>query len=93
MFGVFFKIFLKQFSRRCFCPQVRCQWEFFQHEGGEALAQLPREAVGALSLKAFKARLDGALGSLSCWMALPMAGGLDWVGFKVPSNKSHSVIP
>ncbi|KFO69285.1 hypothetical protein N303_06630, partial [Cuculus canorus] len=26
--------------------------------------RLPREAVGAPSLKAFKARLDGALGSL-----------------------------
>ena len=32
--------------------------------GGEALAHLPREAVVALSLEAFKARLDGALGRL-----------------------------
>ena len=38
------------------------------------LAQLPREAVGAPTLEAFKARLDGALGSLSWWgAALHMA--------------------
>jgi len=29
--------------------------------------RLPREAVGAPSLEALKARLDGALGRLSCW--------------------------
>jgi len=29
--------------------------------------------VVAPSLEALKARLDGALGSLSCWVALPMA--------------------
>jgi len=33
-------------------------------EGGEALAQLPRETVDALFLEVLKARLDGALGSL-----------------------------
>ena len=38
-------------------------------EGTEALAQLPREAVGAPSLELFKARLDRALGSLSWWGA------------------------
>ena len=54
---------------------------------------LPRESVGAPSLEAFKARLDGALGSLSWWgAALPMAGGWNWVGFKVLSNPSCSVI-
>ena len=47
------------------------------YEGSEALAQLPREAVGAPPLKALKARLDGALGSLSCWVAMPMAGYVD----------------
>jgi len=36
-------------------------------EGSEALAQLPREVVGAPSLEVLKARLDGALGSLSWW--------------------------
>ena len=39
---------------------------------------LPRETVGAPSLETFKARLDGALGNLSCWVAaLPMSGGLE----------------
>ena len=31
--------------------------------------RFPREAVGAPSLKALKARLDGALGKLSWWVA------------------------
>ena len=40
--------------------------------------RLPKEVVGAPSLEAFKARLDGVLGSLSCWLAtLPTAGRLD----------------
>jgi len=34
-------------------------------EGGEALAQLPREAGGAPSLEVVRDRLDGALGRLS----------------------------
>ena len=34
------------------------------YESGEVLKQLPREAVDAPSLEVFKARLDGALGSL-----------------------------
>ena len=39
--------------------------------------RLPKEAVDAPSLQAFKARLDVALGSLVWWLAtLPMAGGL-----------------
>ena len=33
------------------------------------LEQLPREAVHAPSLEVFNARLDGALGSLSWWVA------------------------
>ena len=38
----------------------------------------PREAVGAPSLETFKAKLDGALGSLIWWVeTLPMAGGLE----------------
>jgi len=37
--------------------------------------RLPREAVGAPSPEAFKARLDGALSNLVWWkMSLPMAG-------------------
>ena len=39
--------------------------------------RLPKEAVDAPSLKAFKARLDVALGSLVWWLAtLHIAGGL-----------------
>jgi len=38
---------------------------------------LPKEAVDAPSLEAFKARLDVALGSLVWWLAtLHIAGGL-----------------
>ena len=38
--------------------------------------RLPKEAVDAPSLEAFKARLDVALGSLVCWLAtLHIAGG------------------
>ena len=55
--------------------------------------RLPREAVDALSLEAFKARLDGTLGILSWWVAtLPMAGGWNWVGFRFLSNLSHSMV-
>ena len=40
--------------------------------------KLPREAVGTPSLDTFKARLDGALGSLISWVAsLLMAGELE----------------
>jgi len=40
--------------------------------------RLPREAVNALSLEVFKARLDGALSNLVEWkMSLLMAGGLE----------------
>ena len=43
---------------------------------GDALSRLPKEAVDAPSLEAFKARLDVALGSLVCWLAtLHVAGG------------------
>jgi len=46
-------------------------------QGGDALNRLPKEAVDAPSLEAFKARLDVALGSLVCWLAtLHIARGL-----------------
>jgi len=49
-------------------------------EGGDALSRLPKEAVDAPSLQAFKARLDGALGSLGCWLVtLHIAGGWNWM--------------
>ena len=54
---------------------------------------LPREAVGASFLEVFKARLDGALGSLSWWGAvLPTSEAWNWVGFEVHSNQSCFVI-
>jgi len=52
------------------------QEEGFHPEGGDALNRLPKEAVDAPSLQAFKARLDVALGSLGCLLAtLHIAGG------------------
>ena len=49
---------------------------FIHPEGGDALNRLPKEAVDAPSLQAFKARLDVALGSLGCWLVtLHIAGG------------------
>ena len=51
--------------RQFFTQKVVTQWN-----------RLPKEAVDAPSLEAFKARLDVALGSLVCWLAtLHTAGG------------------
>ena len=51
--------------------------KIFHPESGDALNRLPKEAVDAPSLEAFKARLDVALGSLVWWLAtLHIAGGL-----------------
>ena len=53
---------------------------------------MPKEAVDAPSLQAFKARLDVALGSLGCWLAtLHIAGGWNWVSIVVLFNPGHSV--
>ena len=53
---------------------------------------MPIEAVGAPSLEALKASLDGALGSLSWWgAALPVAGGWNQMISMVPSNLSRSM--
>ena len=55
--------------------------------------RLSREDGDAPSLEAFKARMDGALGSLTWWMAaLPASAGWNWMGFKVPSDVSRSTI-
>ena len=61
--------------------------------------RLPREVVDALSLETFKAKLDGALGSLGCYemwrlVALPVGGGGGWsfMILEVPSNPRLSVI-
>jgi len=54
---------------------------------------LPKEAVDAPSLEAFKARLDVALGSLGCWLAtLHIAGGWNSMIFEVLFNPGHSRI-
>ena len=51
--------------------------KIFHPESGDALNRLPKEAVDAPSLEAFKARLDVALGRLVWWLAtLHIAGGL-----------------
>jgi len=56
--------------------------------------RLPKEAVGAPSLEAFKDRLDGALENLSWWVAaLPLAGSWNWMGLSVPSNPILSSLP
>ena len=67
--------------------------KFFTLRVVEHWHRLPREVVDAPSLETFKARLDGALSNL-IWleMSLLLAGGLDWVGFNIPSYPNHSVI-
>ena len=66
--------------------------KFFHTEGGDALNRLPKEAVDAPSLEAFKARLDVALGSLVCWLAtLHIAGGWNWMSSVVLFNPGHSM--
>ena len=54
--------------------------------------RLPKEAVDAPSLQAFKARLDVALGCLGCWLAtLHTAGGWNWMIIVVLFNPGHSM--
>ena len=43
---------------------MRCQGGFVTERAVRPRQRLPREAVDAPSLEAFKARLDGALGNL-----------------------------
>jgi len=55
--------------------------------------RLPKEAVDAPSLQAFKTRLEVALGSLGCWWAtLHIAGGWNWMSIVGLFNPGHSVI-
>ena len=54
---------------------------------------VPKEAVDAPSLQAFKAKLDVALGSLVCWLAtLHTAGGWNWMSIVVLFNPGRSMI-
>ena len=51
---------------------------------------MPKEAVDAPSLEAFKARLGVALGSLVCWLeTLHIAGGWNSVSTVVLFNPGH----
>ena len=62
-------------------------------EGGDALNRLPKEAVDAPSLQAFKARLDVALSSLVWWLAtLHIAGGWNSMSIVVLFNPGHSMV-
>ena len=55
--------------------------------------RLPKEAVDAPSLQAFKARLDVALGSPVCWLVtLHIAGGWNWMSTVLLFNPGHSMI-
>jgi len=55
--------------------------------------RLPSEAVGAPSMEAFKARLDGAVSNLVWWeVSLPIAGGWNYMILNVPSNPNHSMV-
>ena len=58
------------------------RWKFFTWRVVRHWNSLLRDTVDAPSLEAFKAGLDGALGSLIWWMAaLSMEGGLELVDF------------
>jgi len=73
----------------CFSKQE----EVFHPEGGDALNRLPKEAVDAPSMEAFKARLDVALGSLVCWLVtLQTAEGWNWMIIMVLFNPDHSMV-
>ena len=55
--------------------------------------RLPKQAVDAPSLEAFKARLDVALGSLVWWLAtLHIAHSRKWMITVVVFNSGHSMI-
>ena len=67
--------------------------KFFTQRVVQHWNRLPKEAVDAPSLQAFKARLDVALGSLGCWLAtLHIAGGWNWMSIVVLFNPGHSMI-
>jgi len=70
---------------------MRCKEGILHSEGGGHWPRLPREAVAAPSLAAFKARLDEALSNVVRWKGSPpMAGGWNEMNFKVPSNPNNS---
>ena len=61
--------------------RLNIRWKSFTKRVVRCWNRLPREVVDAPSLEVFKAQLDGALGSLSWWVAdLPVAVGLELGG-------------
>ena len=67
--------------------------KFFTQRAVKHWYRLLREAVDVPSLEVLKARLDGALGSLSWWLVIsPGQEDWDWVNFNVPFNPNHSMI-
>jgi len=70
-----------------------CRKKFFTQRVVMHWSRLPKEAVDAPSLEAFKARLDVALGSLVCWLVtLHIAGGWNEISIMVLFNPGHSRI-
>ena len=73
---------LLDIKRKFFTQSVVVHWN-----------RLPKEAVDAPSLQAFKARLDVALGSLVCWLVtLNIAGGWNEMSIVVLFNPGYSMI-
>ena len=71
-----------QLRQRRFRLDIR--WKFFTQRVVMHWNRLPKEAVDAPSLEAFKTRLDVALGSLVWWLAtLHVAGGWSWMSIVV----------
>ena len=80
-----------QLRQRRFRLDIR--WKFFTQRVVMHWNRLPKEAVDAPSLEAFKTRLDVALGSLVWWLAtLHIAGGWNWMSIVVLFNPGHSII-
>jgi len=67
--------------------QLAMRKKFFTLTVVKHWPRMPREMGDAPSLEIFKARLDGALSNLIQWKMSPLiAGGLDWVACKGPSQ-------
>ena len=70
---------------------IQKDMEILYSEGGEALEQLPREAVGAPSLEV-QGQVGWGPGQSELVGGSPAYGtGWDWVGFVVCSNPSQSM--
>jgi len=61
-------------------PQAAFRENIFTQRVVRPWHRLPREVVDAPSLEAFKVRLEGALGNLSCWGGTPPSSWEDGTG-------------